>query len=151
MKNIEKYTNTKAALEAYNSIISKNVPFDVKNVPFDVWLECEYEEPPKQQTLIEAAEAIVNIVPSTPTSVTRNLFRELRLAVEREKAKPVLNFEKYKTNDEAFVAYTKMCDSRECKISHFRYCGNSIKCVLAWLYAEAEKEEAEAEKEESDE
>ena len=143
MKNIEKYNESKAALNAYNSLV-------FKRVPFDVWLECEYEEPPKP-TLIEAAEAIVKIVSSTPTSVTRNLFRELRLAVEREKAKPVLNFEKYKTNDEAFVAYTKMCDSRECKIFHFRYCGNSIKCVLAWLYAEAEKEEAEAEKEESDE
>ena len=83
MKNIEKYNESKAALNAYNSIISKKVPFDV-------WLECEYQEPPKP-TLLEAAEAIVKIVSSTPTSVTRNLFRQLRLAVEREKAKPVRN------------------------------------------------------------
>ena len=29
MKNIEKYNESKAALNAYNSIISKKVPFDV--------------------------------------------------------------------------------------------------------------------------
>ena len=121
MKNIEKYNEAKAALNAYNSII-------LKKVPFDVWLECEYEEPPKL-TLLEAAEAIVKIVSSTPTSVTRNLFRELRLAVEREKAKPVLNFEKYKTNDEAFVAYTKMCDSRSIKDCWGVGCR---KCIIAW-------------------
>ena len=37
MKNIEKYTNTKDALEEYNN--------SVKNVPFDEWLELEYKEP----------------------------------------------------------------------------------------------------------
>lgn len=41
MKNIDKYNESKAALNAYNSIISKKVPFDV-------WLECEYEEPREQ-------------------------------------------------------------------------------------------------------
>ena len=43
MKNIEKYTNTKDAMEAYNN--------SVKNVPFDEWLELEY----KERTLLEAA------------------------------------------------------------------------------------------------
>ena len=143
MKNIEKYTNTKAALEAYNKL-------DFKKVPFDMWLELEYEEP-REQTLLEAAEAIINEWYYTQDNVTLNDLGEkmndlgekmvdLKKAIKREKAKPVRNFEKYKTNDEAFVAYTKMCDSRECKIFNFRYCGNSIKCVLAWLYAEAEKE-----------
>ena len=141
MKNIEKYTNTKAALEAYNSIISKNVPFDVKNVPFDVWLECEYEEPPKQQTLIEAAEAIVNIVPSTPTSVKRNLFRELRLAVEREKAKPVRNCDKYRTANDAFAGFNKMCKEKKCSTCPFSAERNEcLNCSFNWLFAEAEKE-----------
>ena len=140
MKNIEKYTNTKAALEAYNSIISKIVPFDVKNVPFDVWLECEYEEPPKQ-TLLEAAESIVKIVSSTPTSVTRNLFRELRLAVEREKAKPVRNCDKYETAEEAYRAFSDLCQKEDgclhCRFLHKNYLG----CALEWAYEEAEKEE----------
>ena len=38
MKNIEKYSNTKDALKAYNSLASKPIPFDK-------WLESEYEEP----------------------------------------------------------------------------------------------------------
>ena len=43
MNNIEKYHETKDALEAYNN--------SVKNVPFDVWLGLEYEE----RTLLGAA------------------------------------------------------------------------------------------------
>lgn len=49
MKNIEKYTNTKDALEAYNSL-------DSKTVSLDTWLECEFEEP-RVPTLLEAADA----------------------------------------------------------------------------------------------
>ena len=132
MKNIEKYNDSKAALNAYNSIISKKVPFDV-------WLECEYEEPPKP-TLIEAAEAIVKIVSSTPTSVTRNLFRELRLAVEREKAKPVRNCDKYKTAKDAFAGFNEMCDERTCYRCPFSAERNEcMSCRLTWLYAEADK------------
>ena len=132
MKNIEKYNEAKAALNAYNSII-------LKKVPFDVWLECEYEEPPKL-TLLEAAEAIVKIVSSTPTSVTRNLFRELRLAVEREKENPVRNCDKYRTAKEAFIAFEKMCQSKSCDVCPFNTeRDESCSCRLNWLYAEADK------------
>ena len=51
MKNIEKYPNTKDALEAYNSLA-------FKTVSFDTWLECEFEEP-RVSTLLEAAEAVM--------------------------------------------------------------------------------------------
>ena len=51
MKNIEKYQNTKDALEAYNSL-------DSKTVSFDAWLVCEYEEP-RVPTLLEAAQEVV--------------------------------------------------------------------------------------------
>ena len=133
MKNIEKYHESKDALNAYNSIISPKVPFDM-------WLECEYEEPPKQ-TLLEAAESIVKIVSSTPTSVTRNLFRELRLAVEREKAKPVRNCDKYETAEEAYRAFSDLCQKEDgclhCRFLHKNYLG----CALEWAYEEAEKEE----------
>ena len=130
MKNIEKYHESKDALNAYNSIISKKVPFDM-------WLECEYEEPPKQ-TLLEAAESIVKIVSSTPTSVTRNLFRELRLAVEREKAKPVRNCDKYRKANDAFIAFEKMCQSKSCDVCPFSAeKDESCSCRLNWLYAEA--------------
>lgn len=146
MKNIEKYTNTKDALEAWRQSVEGGV-----YLSFDEWAKREYEAP-RVTTLLEAAKALTDswLNGGTIAEANKNILA-LADTIKREKAKPVRNFEKYKTNDEAFVAYTKMCDSRECKILHFRYCGNSIKCVLAWLYAEAEKEEAEAEKEESDE
>ena len=132
MKNIEKYHESKDALNAYNSIISKKVPFDM-------WLECEYEEPPKQ-TLLEAAESIVKIVSSTPTSVTRNLFRELRLAVEREKAKPVRNCDKYKTAKDAFAGFNKMCEEKKCSTCPFSAERNEcLNCSFNWLFAEAGK------------
>ena len=133
MKNIDKYNESKDALNAYNSIISKKVPFDV-------WLECEYEEPPKP-TLLEAAEAIVNIVSSVPTSVTRNLFRQLRLAVEREKANPVRNCDKYRTAKEAFIAFEKMCKEKKCSMCPFSAERNEcLSCSFNWLFAEEEKE-----------
>ena len=133
MKNIEKYHESKDALNAYNSIISKKVPFDM-------WLECEYEEPLKQ-TLLEAAESIVKIVSSTPTSVTRNLFRELRLAVEREKAKPVRNCDKYKTAKDAFAGFNEMCNEKTCQMCPFSAERNEcLNCGFNWLFAEAEKE-----------
>ena len=132
MKNIEKYNESKAALNAYNSIISNKVPFDM-------WLELEYEEPPKP-TLLEAAEAIVKIVSSTPTYVTRNLFRELRLAVEREKAKPVRNCDKYRTAKDAFAGFNKMCSDRHCYRCQFSAERNECSsCKLNWLFAEAGK------------
>lgn len=135
MKNIEKYQYSKSALDAYNRL-------DFKRVPFDEWLECEDEEPPKP-TLLEAAEAVVNIIAGTPTVVTRSLFRELRLAVEREKANPVRNFNKYKTAKEALSEYRQMCRETYCKKcpyedGGFDYAG----CSFNWLYAEAEKDKA---------
>ena len=133
MKNIDRFTSTKDALEAYRKL-------DFKKVPFDIWLDCEYEEPPKP-TLLEAAEAIVKIVPSTPTSVNRNLFRELRLAVEREKAKPVRNCDKYKTAKDAFDGFNKMCAYKSCDRCPFSSERNECYiCKLNWLFAEAEKE-----------
>lgn len=145
MKNIEKYHETKGALEAYNKL-------DIQKVPFDIWLECEYEEP-RAQTLLEAAEAVIDEWYYTQQNVTLNDLGEkindlgekivdLKKAIARENCKPVLNFDKYRTDEEAFVAYSEMCDSGECKLFNFRYCGNSIKCVLAWLYAEAGKEKS---------
>lgn len=131
MKNIEKYKYSKAALDAYNRL-------DFKRVPFDVWLECEDEEPPKP-TLLEAAEAVVNIIAGTPTVVTRSLFRELRLAVEREKANPVRNCDKYRTAEEAWTAFKKMCNVNNCCKCPFEECRNDyVSCRFNWFYAEAE-------------
>ena len=123
MKNIEKYHETKAALEAYNKL-------DFKKVPFDIWLECEYEEQ-HVQTLLEAAEAVVKVGYGT-------FVADLRSAVEREKAKPVRNFNKYKTAKDALTGFNEMCSDKHCDRCQFSAERNECNiCKLNWLYAEA--------------
>lgn len=85
MKNIEKYTNTKDALAAYNAL-------GLNKVPFDTWLECEVEEP-RVQTLLEAADEMVyawksEFKPGYPARVSKAIGR-LSDAIEREKRKPL--------------------------------------------------------------
>ena len=126
MKNIEKYTNTKDAIAAYNKL-------DFKRVPFDIWLECEYEEP-HVQTLLEAAEAVVKVGYGT-------FVADLRSAVEREKAKPVRNCDKYRTAKDAFAGFNKMCEEKKCSTCPFSAERNEcLNCSFNWLFAEAEKE-----------
>lgn len=137
MKNIEKYTNTKDALEAYDSLASKTVSFYT-------WLECEFEEP-RVPTLLEAAEAVLSTWRANghegSLAAVALKIGALAQAVEDEKRKPIRNFNKYKTPEEAYDAFMKFCEKTDCpdcvaaKIE--------IKdCPLAWVYAEAEKEEA---------
>ena len=136
MKNIEKYHETKGALEAYNKL-------GFKKVPFDIWLECEYEEP-HVQTLLEAAEAVIDEWYYTQDNVTLNDLGEkivdLRKAIARERLKPVRNFDRYKTAKEAYKACKKMCDKNTCKYCTFNT--PPIGCSFNWLYANAEKEDA---------
>lgn len=136
MKNIEKYTNTKAALEAYNKL-------DFKKVPFDVWLELEYEEP-RELTLLEAAEATINEWYYIQDDVTLNDLGEkivdLKKAIKREKANPVRNCDKYKTAKNAFAGFNKMCEEKKCSLCPFSAERNEcINCGFNWLFAEAEK------------
>ena len=88
MKNIEKYTNTKDALEAYNSL-------DSKMVSFDAWLECEIEEP-RVPTLIKAAQEVVKTwyakIPEGSLARVGQSIVRLSTAIEREMRKPVRNF-----------------------------------------------------------
>ena len=88
MKNIEKYTNTKDAMEAYNAL-------DLKKVPFDVWLECEFEEP-RVPTLIKAAQEVVKTwyakIPEGSLARVGQSIVRLSTAIEREMRKPVRNF-----------------------------------------------------------
>ena len=142
MKNIEKYTNTKDALEAYNTI-------GYKLIPFDDWLELEYKDslPP---TLLEAASDAVDVLASEvgkglyePDCNFREKMRVLRFAIEREKAKPIRNCDKYKTADEALEAFSEMCATRtcaDCELERLeREQGICSGCRFIWLYAEADK------------
>ena len=105
MKNIEKYNETKCALDAYNAL-------GFKKVSFDEWLELEYKEP-SMQTLLEAAETVTTIWKSKPHegSLTNflNAIVNLEEVIEREKKKPVRNFDKYNTADEAYEGSEKFC------------------------------------------
>ena len=133
MKNIEKYTNTKDALYEYNSL-------GLKMVPFEEWLEREYEEP-SMKTLIEAAEILTDAWFNGCTiAVVKKKILVLADAIEREKKKPVRNCDKYRTKDEALMAFKKMCCGTGCRRCRFRDCGTEDACRLAWLYDESEKD-----------
>ena len=137
MKNIEKYPNTNDALEAYNRLSDKRVTFYT-------WLECEFEEP-RVPTLMEAAQEVVKawyakIPEGSIARVGQSIIR-LSSAIKREKSKPVRNFDKYKTAEEAYDAFMKFCKKTDC----YDCSARKIKihdCPLAWIYEEAVKEEA---------
>ena len=137
MKNIEKFPRTNDALEAYNQSKSKDIPFEV-------WLELEYKEP-RMQTLLEAAEMVTTVWKSKPPegSLTNlwNAIVNLADAIEREKKKPVRNFDKYKNADDAYEGFDKFClKSKTCL--ECRYKDSYPECRFAWLYDKAEKEDA---------
>ena len=134
MKNIEKYTNTKDAIEAYNDI-------DFNSIPFDVWLEREFEEP-NVQTLLEAAEAVIDEWYDMRQNINCNdigkIIVDLEKAIAREKAKPVRNCDKYRTAMDAFAGFNKMCSDKHCDECPFSAERNECNiCKLNWLYAEA--------------
>lgn len=134
MKNIEKYTNTKDALAAYNAL-------GLNKVPFDTWLECEFEEP-RVPTLLEAAAEMVYAWKSEikPGYLARSskAIGLLSDAIERETRKPVRNLDKYKTANEAAKGFKEMCNGIEnCVDCRFRH----VNCEIAWLYEKAGKED----------
>ena len=136
MKNIEKYTNTKDALEAYNQPKSESVPFDE-------WLECEYEEP-SVPSLLEAAKAVTTLwfekgQKGSLAEISRRVCA-LSSAIDREKRKPVRNCDKYRTAEEAHVAFAEFCGKNECRICRFGDSTRTAGCVLEWLYEKAGKE-----------
>lgn len=128
MKNIEKYHYTKEALDVYNSL-------SLNNVPFNEWLQSEVEGM-GEDTLLEASERVLKVY--FPDHREHGVVDYFRDAIEREKAKPFRNCDKYKTVGEAQKAYNKQCHENTCKFCPFNTSYGS--CSIAWLYAEAEKD-----------
>ena len=65
----------------------------------------------------------------------------IEAALKREKAKPVLNCDKYKTAKDAFAGFNKMCEEKKCSTCPFSAERNEcLNCSFNWLFAEAEKE-----------
>ena len=122
MKNIEKYSNTKDALEAYNSLANESIPFDE-------WLKSEYEEP-SDLTLLEAAQEVVfevaqAVVLSAAPAVVYDTWysdlpkgtsmkiivaiRHLAAAIAREKCKSIRNCDRFDTFEKAHTAWFEEC------------------------------------------
>lgn len=130
MKNIEKYKETKDALEAWRQSVEGGV-----YLSFDEWAQREYEAP-RVPTLLEAAEAVVN--EWYATDVSGGNIVNLKNAIAREKAKPVRNCDKYRTVAEASEGFWKFCCKNKC--GECRFSDGVPRCLLAWLYEDAEKE-----------
>lgn len=130
MKNIEKYKETKDALEAWDKYHACG-----GSEPFAGWAEMKYEEP-RVPTLLEAAEAVKNTWyskgPDATLSRVATTISDLADAIGREKAKPVRNCDRFATQEEAVAEFMKLCD-RECE---------PYKDVVTWLYEKADKEKA---------
>lgn len=138
VKNIEKYPETTAALDAYNSL-------DFKNVPFNEWLECEYE-PAHPSTMLEAAQSVIDDWYATGPDVNDEHFGlkiiALETAIAREEAKPKRNFDRYETPDDAHRGFREMCDGiNDCKNCRFRDCDSNRDCEITWLFEETNAEE----------
>ena len=135
MKNIEKYTNSKDALDAYNSLA-------FKTVSFDEWLKREYEEP-RVPTLLEAAQEVVKTwyekIPEGSIARVEQSIVRLASTIDREKCKPVRNFDTYKTANEANNGFREMCNGiQKCEDCRFRH----VNCEIAWLYEKAGKDKS---------
>ena len=133
MKNIEKYPNTKDALDAYNKLNSREL--------FATWLELEFEET-RDPSLLDAAEELKNILSQKDITLpdVAVAFSRLTDAIEREKQKSPRNFNKYKTPQEALKAFKLICDNMACESCPYDK-GSHFSCAFEWLYAKAGNEE----------
>lgn len=140
MTNIEYYTNTKDAIEAWDTY-----RYGGGGTSFDIWLECEFEEP-RKPTLLEAADDALRAWDRRDEYCSlawvKDRMRQLSVAIKREKAKPVRNCDKYATAKNALGAYRAMCENLDCKHCRFGSSKCMEDCIISWLYAEAEKEDA---------
>ena len=136
MKNIEKYTNTKEALEAW-----KKSRWVHKGL-FANWLNYEYIEPkPPAPTLLEAAKTFIHNTFMPIDESSAKLYKDLEYAIVRETQKPVRNCDRYRTADGAHGASRIMCKNFiGCKECPFESQASVAECTINWLYAEAEKD-----------
>lgn len=137
MRNIEKYKETKDALEAWRQSVEGR-----EYLSFVEWVQREYEAP-RVPTILDAAEAVVNEWWIENPHVSHGKIADLESAIAHEKRKPVRNFDKYKTAKEALSAYRQMCRETYCRKCQYEDGGfDYAGCSFNWLYADAEKERA---------
>lgn len=136
MRNRDKYQLTNDAIEAWDKYHDGG-----GDMPFDKWLKCEFEDP-SAPTLQEAAEGLINVweVHGSRHPYILKKMLDLSDAVEREKKKPVRNFDRYKTAKEAYKGFLGVCESGNCPNCRFRHCETACACAIEYLYSEAKKE-----------
>lgn len=136
MKNIDKYTNTKDALEAYQA--REMGAFTT----FREWCDREYEEP-KPLTLLEAAKDIELCIRGTPFAVRWSRSSEMLTdAIKFEETRPKRNYERFGTAQKAILFFRMRCkmygDCDYCPmINTYRNPGNlgRMSCFAEWLYS----------------
>lgn len=126
MKNIDKYTETRAAAAAYRKWFEANKDSMGIPMPMQDWLLNE-----RRPTLSEAAEAVLSAWksngPSAPLANIRNEVMALVNAVNR-------NCDRYLTADEAiaaFIGFIRRNKGRDCADNT---------SFADWLFAEPEGE-----------
>lgn len=126
MKNIDKYTETRAAAAAYRKWFEANKDSMGTPMPMQDWLLNE-----RSPTLSEAAEAVLSAwksnLPFASLASIRNEVAALAGAVKR-------NCDKYLTVDEAFAASIKFIRRNKGKS-----CADNTS-FADWLFAEPEQE-----------
>lgn len=136
MKNIEKYPNTKDALEAYE-LRDKGM-----FTTFHQWCDSEYEVP-KPVGLLKAAEAVRDFVSIHPlTNRERHLINKLTDAIDREENRPKTNYERFGTAEEAIQCFRMECrmygDCDYCPMKNTYNKSDSLgrmSCFAEWLYS----------------
>ena len=138
MKIIDKFPNTRDALDAYNNLVSKTLVS--KTQSFDKWLESEFVES-HDQALLDAAIGVIVTWGKWYENFSQleDKINDLRSAIEREKNRPIRNCDKYKTVGESKMAFTEMCSKTKCLECKFKDT-NFINCYSNWLYANANNE-----------
>ena len=80
----------------------------------------------------------------TQNNVTLNDIGEkmvdLKKAIEREKAKPVRNCDKYRTAEDAHAGFIEFCRKYTCGQCRFVNNGTPVGYAIEWLYGDASKE-----------
>lgn len=134
MKNIEKYPNTKDALEAWRRYDGYAL--------FTDWLQREYAAP-REPTLLEAADKFLREYNRLGKHIGECAL-ELAEAVAREKQQPVRNIDRFATAEEACEVFKRMCEHSDCDSCKYNRRYTVSKCIVAWLYAEADEAGKEA-------
>lgn len=93
----------------------------------------KHVEPRVHRTLLEAAEMFMDCVEMPSDPQERKHWDGLCAAVEREKAKPVRNLDRFATQEEAVAEFVRLCDKGR----------EPCEDVVTWLYENADKEKTE--------